>query len=144
MSDLDAWIRAAVRRQFVPTAAEVADLRERMARAPFLSERSLERHLTKRVAEGQWRPQTSPAEYDTDVHLGVTGSDELVLGTRRGGTVVLALGRTRALLAAEKLGAHPLPYLVVIYSGARDRLISGYQYSGAEMIELPEGAIWLR
>lgn len=144
MSDLDAWIRAAVRRELVPTAAKIAELRERMARAPFLSERSLEWHLGKRLEEQQWRTGTSSAEYHADLRLAVSRSREFVVGTRRGGTIILAVGSTRTLLPTEVLGSDPLPHLVVIYSAERDRLITGYQYSGAEKLSLPEGALWLR
>lgn len=144
MSDLDAWIRAAVRREFVPTPAEAAELRERMVRAPFLSERSLLSHIEQRLRDRQWVPPLSATEYDATLRRAIAAAEQVVVGTHRGGTLVYALVPTAAAVAEVRLGVGALPNMVVILGAERGRLISGYQYSDESKLSIPGDALWLR
>ena len=143
MSDLDAWIRAAVRREFVPTAAEAAELRQRMLQAPFLSERSLEKHVAQRVGDFQWLAETTGQGFLEDLRYAINVAPTLLVYIRRGGSMAAVIGPTAQ---CRRLGGPIVPHLpwtFVTLSAERGRLISGYQFSSLPQLHLPPDVLWL-
>ena len=74
----------------------------------------------------------------------IAAAEQVVVGTRRGGTLVYALVPTAAAVAEVRLGVGALPNMVVILGAERGRLISGYQYSDESKLSIPGDALWLR
>ena len=127
MSDLDAWIRAAARREFVPTAAEADELRKRMARAQFLSEQSLEEHVVERIEDRQWRSETTGPDFLDDLRHIIKVAPRLGIYVRRGGSMACVLGPTAECLRPNGFAVRRLALVFVPFSAQRDRLVSGYQ-----------------
>ena len=143
MSDLDAWIRAAVRREFVPTPAEAEELRERMVRAPFLSELSLEKHVAERIKDLQWLPETTGEGFLQDLRYALDVAPTLFVYLRRGGSMAAVLGPTGQCRRVGGSSVAELPWMFVTFSAERDRLITGYQFSSLAQLHLPPDVLWL-
>ncbi|MGH2353029.1 MAG: hypothetical protein ACRDJN_15575 [Chloroflexota bacterium] len=150
------------------TPAEVDQIIERMATAPFDSqtytvrtkhrgltylerslgprEPSLFYHLVKRVvAEEQWAYGTTESEYLTDLRDAVrSAAARLVVYARRGGSIAVTLTPTSATVPPERRTPASLPLLLVVYSADRGMMISGYQISGLETAGIPQEARWLK
>lgn len=163
---VDQLIREPIATGRPATAAETGRIVERMATAPFeqndrpmpkalqgtiynghpLGPRasSLLVHLVTRVLlNQQWTPDTTAQDYLNDLWRAVRDpAGHLVSYDRRGGPIAGVLSPDA--LPANRRGPRALPWLYVVYSADRGRIISGYQVNGLAEISIPEGAQWLR
>jgi hypothetical protein len=106
-------------------------------------EDSLFYHLARRVDEGQWEEGTMEEEYLLDLRS--TASDpsaRLVLYTLKGGNVAAILSDN--VVPQDRRGPDSLDHLFVVYSADRGRIISGYQVSGLEQVNVSGDPLWLR
>ncbi|MBI2954242.1 MAG: hypothetical protein HYY30_08010 [Chloroflexi bacterium] len=159
-------IREWINPKRVPSEAEIRNVLEYVAKAPFRSavtgvdkvaqgqmflgrrlnakEPSIVAHLAKRVlVESQWTESTTLDQYLADIHS-VAGDPDVKMAVyvRRGKALYLGLlGRNR--VPSERLGARPENYLWVVYSPDYGTIVSGYQVSGVANIGLPEVVRWL-
>jgi hypothetical protein len=101
-------------------------------------------HLVKRVVdEGQWTFGTTSAENLADLREAARIPDgRLVLYRRRGGDMAVVLSQNR--IAPNRLGPAALPWIVVVFSGDRGTIISGYQVSSETQVNIPEDSLWLK
>ena len=162
----DQLIRELIRTGREPVAEEVQQIVERVSRAPFAQQpvavpaelqdvplsgqrlgpraRSFLVHLAQRILlDQQWAAGTSEGQYLSDLHLAVRHpSARIALYERRGGHIAGILAPNE--LALDRRGAKALPWVYVVYSADRGTIISGYQASSLEELDIPEGARWLR
>lgn len=146
------------------TQDEADRILERIATAPFMGEirvpprhrglryggrevrakeNSLFYHLAKRVDEGQWAERTLEGSYLEDLRSAATDpSARLVLYTLRGGNVAAIISDNP--VPEERRGPDALDYLFVAYSADRATIITGYQVSSIETLNLSEDPLWLR
>jgi hypothetical protein len=146
---------------------EIAQIVERMATAPFnpdiirvpvkdrgslyeghaltAREQSITYHLTKRVMiERQWAPGTSAADYLTHQRSAVRYEHARLAVYERGGEpTAVTVTPTAAVLISDRLGARPLPNLLVVYSALRSIIRTGYQFSQLDQTTVPPEALWL-
>jgi hypothetical protein len=164
----DLLIRRLIQTGGVAAPAEIEQIVERMATAPFdrreipipmrlrgftyqgesLGARhdSFGYHLVKRVVdERQWAHGTTAADYLADLRRGVRNRRaRLAVYERRGGFMAAALAATSAAVPSARRGTEALPSLLVVYSTDRGVIISGYQVSSFERTGIPGEALWLR
>lgn len=160
----DRLIRELIRTRREATSGEVERIVNRMATAPFMPtvrvpprdralyhrdrtvgirEDSLFYHLAKRVSEGQWRFGTIEAEYLRDLRDAVSNADArlVVYALGSGNFAAILAGNT---VAETRLGEVSEDYIFVVYSADRGRILSGYQVSGIETINISENPLWLK
>lgn len=160
----DRLIREILRTRRSATEGEAERILKRIAGAPFMGEvrvpprhrglryggrevrakeNSLFYHLAKRVDEGQWAERTIEGGYLEDLRSVATDpSARLVLYTLRGGNVAAVISENPA--PEERRGPDALEYLFVAYSADRATIITGYQVSGIETLNLSEDPLWLK
>lgn len=106
-------------------------------------EDSLFYHLAKRVDEGQWAEGTAEEEYLEDLRAAARDpSARLVLYALRGGAIAAVLSENP--VPEERRGPDAPDYLFVAYSADRATIITGYQVSGVETLNLSEDPLWIR
>lgn len=106
-------------------------------------EESLFVHLVRRVREGQWAEGTTESEYLEDLRAAVRDpSARLALYVLRGGHVAAAFSNNR--MPPSRRGPNALDYLFVVYSADRGRIISGYQASSLDAVEVSASPLWVR
>lgn len=116
---------------------------EHRGRAVRAREDSLFYHLAKRVDEGQWAEETTEEEYLEDLRDAASSpAARLVLYSLRGGNVAAVVSDNR--LPAGRLGPDSLQHVFVAYSADRGTIITGYQVSGLERVNVSEEPLWLR
>jgi hypothetical protein len=149
------------------TSAEIEQITDRIARAPFETrlvhvprairlrfqgrtlgnrEPSFLAHYVKRtLAEAQWSAETTPDEYLADLHRAAQAATaRLLLYTRQEESCAAMLTPTRDVVPQERLGAGALAVLLVVYSADRRAIITGYMASSVETINLPRDVLWLK
>jgi hypothetical protein len=107
-------------------------------------EPSLTAHLAKRVlVDEQWAANTTPDEYMADLQQAIAHRDA---------KMCLFVGRDKRRVAAilspndlpeKHLGARTEPLVFVLYSADHGIIVSGYQISGIETIDLPKDVKWI-
>jgi hypothetical protein len=164
---VDLLIRAVIAGTQRVTAADVEQIVERMATAPFdtrivrvpdnlrgrsyLGQRldamapSLFTHLAKRVmSERQWVEGTTPEQYLADIRSAVRAVHaRLAVYERRGGSIAIALTPTNDVVPVDRQGDEPLPSLLVVFSADRGIILTGHQVTGLRTTSIPESARWL-
>ncbi|HZS02749.1 MAG TPA: hypothetical protein VFE37_28815 [Chloroflexota bacterium] len=112
----------------------------------YAREPALFAHLVQRViADRQWAVGTTEQQYLGTLRRAVrSASARLLMYERRGGILAAALARTRQAVPPRQRGARFLPWLYVVYSADRGTIISGYQASGLEELNIPGNARWLK
>lgn len=160
----DYLIREILRTREPATGEEARRILERIAGAPFMGEvrvpprhrglrhggrevrdreESLFYHLAKRVDEGQWAEGITGEEYLEDLRSAAQDpSARLVLYTLRGGNIAAVISDNP--VPEGRRGPDALEYLFVAYSADRATIITGYQVSGVETLNLSEDPLWLR
>ena len=160
----DLLIRGILRSRRGTTGDEVGRITGRISGAPFMGEvrvpprhrglryggrrvgvreDSLFYHLAKRVDEGQWAEGTTEEDYLEDLRSAARDpSARLVLYTLRGGNVAAVLSDNT--VPEGRRGPYALDHLFVAYSADRATIITGYQVSGVETLNLSEDPLWLR
>ena len=165
---VDVLIRDLIQSARSATAAEIEQIVERMASAPFeprnmrvpvehrglsylgrtlgARESALFYHLVKRlVVERQWARGTTEVHYLADLRHAVRDSlARLTIYRRRSGHLAATVTPTDRAVASIRRGPRSLPELVVIYSADRGIIVTGYQVSKREQAQIPEEALWLR
>lgn len=160
----DHLIREILRTREPATDEEAGRILERLGGAPFMGEvrvpprhrglrhgnrtvrareDSLFYHLAKRIDEGQWAEGTTEEEYLEDLRSAARDpSARLVLYTLRGGNIAAVVSDNPS--PEGHRGPNALEYLFVAYSADRATIITGYQMSGVEALNLSEDPLWLR
>ena len=162
---VDTLIRELVHTRRSPSREEVQQIRERVAQAPFQDRivpvRTYERgvtyqgrtvqsrddagfiHLVRRVViDQQWADGTTMLEYVSDLHeLAHSSESDMFVYDRGNGCVVGILGKNA--IPRVRLGSEALTYLFVVYSADRSSIITGYQISGLDQIDISESPLWL-
>lgn len=160
----DRLIREILRTRQVASQEEADSILERVAAAPFMGEvrvpprhrgltyggrevgaweDSLFYHLAKRVDEGQWAEGTTEEEYLDDLRSAASDrSSQLALYTLRGGNIAAVVSDNP--VPEERRGPDALDHLFVAYSADRATIITGYQVSSIETLNLSEDPLWLR
>lgn len=165
---VDRLIRELIRTGRAATAAEVQQIIERLATAPFNPrqrrvrgeergasyqgytlgprEDALRYHLIKRVViEKQWAEGTTEEQYLADLRRAASWvAARLVVFERRGGFLAATITPTDLVISAARRGPRSLPAVLVIYAADRGIIVSGYQFSSLETVRIPEEARWLR
>ena len=163
---VDQLIRELIRTGRAASPEEVEQVIERVSTAPFAQQpvavpaelqdvplsgqrlgpraRSLLVHLAQRILlDQQWAAGTTEQQYLSDLHFAVRRpSARIALYERRGGHVAGILAPNE--LPPDRRGAKALPWVYVVYSADRGTIISGYQASSVQEVDIPEGARWLR
>ncbi len=100
-------------------------------------------HLVRRVlVDGQWAEGTDEHEYVSDLRSAVGDSSaRIVVYERQGGSIAGILAPNA--VPAERRGPRALPWIYVVYSADRGTIVSGYQASGLQEIDIPASAVWL-
>jgi hypothetical protein len=80
----------------------LSTIASQIARAEFVSQRSLERHLQQRVEEEQWSTATSSADYLDDLRSLASGAHTLLVYERRGGGIAALIASTALLYPANR------------------------------------------
>ncbi len=161
----DRLIRELIQTRRVATDTEIQQIIERIATPPFeprdrsvpcelrgmtyqgrqLGVRgpSLLVHLAERVLlNQQWADGTTEDEYRDDLRRAVRDqSAHLPVYERRGGHMAGILIPNG--IPQDHRGSHALPWLYVVYAADRGIIVSGYQASSRQEINIPEGAQWL-
>lgn len=163
---VDVLIRELIRTRRPVTGDEIEQIINRIADVPFnpdmvavprkhrglryqgrvVRERddSLFVHLVQRVLlEDQWKDGTSAEEYLGDLRAAILDTRaRLVVYHRRGGSIA-GIFATNSVPITRR-GAKQEPYLYVVYSADRGIIVSGYQVSGVEQINISGEPLWLR
>jgi hypothetical protein len=163
---VDQLIRELIRTERAVLPAELGQIRERIATAPFnpqirnvpeeqrgtsyqgrrvqAREPSLFQHLVKRVLdERQWAVGTSEAEYQHDLRSAARAATRVALYHARGGHLASAIARTDEAVPLARRGPRTLPLLLVVYSADRGTILTGYQISALQAATIPREARWL-
>jgi hypothetical protein len=100
-------------------------------------------HVAQRVLlDEQWSPGTTEGVYLSDLHQAIRHPlARLSIYVRHGGTIAGIFSPTTVPEARH--GADTLPWTYVVYSADRGRIISGYQVSSLDEVNIPAGARWL-
>jgi hypothetical protein len=100
-------------------------------------------HLVKRVhLEKQWATGTTQGEYLEDLQrLGTDSTCDVIVYDLGPGPVAALLGRNT--VPPRRLGTRHEPFLFVVYAPERRAIISGYQISGPQAVNLSKVPIWL-
>jgi len=160
----DRLIREILRTRQAASREEADSILARVAAAPFMGEvrvpprhrglrlgdrevrareDSLFYHLAKRVDEGQWAEGTTEEEYLEDLRSAAEDpAARLALYTLRGGTIAGVLADNP--VPEGRRGPDSLGRLFVAYSADRATIVTGYQVSGEETLNLSEDPLWLR
>ncbi|MGI8856877.1 MAG: hypothetical protein ACR2JW_14095 [Thermomicrobiales bacterium] len=163
---VDALIRDLIRTRRPASDDEIVQIVDRMASTPFnqqivsvpvdyrgltyqghtLSNRENVwlLHLFQRVVdEQQWTEGTDRHEYLSDLRRAVRHfAARLCVYQRRGGNLASILAPNTMPITRRGIGS--LPFVFIIYSADRGRIVSGYQASGVDTISIPEDAQWLK
>jgi hypothetical protein len=109
-------------------------------------EPSLLYHLVKRVViEGQWATGTTAADYLSDLRRAVAWpTARLAVYSRAREHLAVTACATADIVPPERCGSDMLPLLLVVYSADVSVIVTGYQFSNWEAVNIPEGALWLR
>lgn len=127
----------------VPVKADIVG-KEYLGRVIEKREDALFAHLVKRVlGDKQWADGTTEAVFAKDLRNVVRKNDfGMALYERHGGTMLMVVGDNN--LAKSHKGEKPEALLAVLYSANRGKIISGYQASSLDTLDIEENAIWLR
>jgi hypothetical protein len=163
---VDIFIREMIRTRRSASDDEIVRIIDRMASAPFnqrlvsvpvkyrgltyqgqtLSDREdiWRLHLFQRVVdERQWAEGTDQYEYLSDLRRAVRHfAARLCIYQRRGGNLASILAPNAIPITRRGIGS--LPFIFIIYSADRGRIVSGYQASGVDTISIPEDVRWLK
>lgn len=91
---------------------------------------SLERHLAKRIRDGQWRTTTTPSEYEADCQRAAAQATVVKAGVR---LVALAATQTHAKAGDFPLMNHRAGQVVlVVYDTEKRRITTSYYLPEAE------------
>lgn len=106
-------------------------------------EDSLFFHLAKRVVvEEQWANGTTEQDYLGDLRQAVQDpSARLVVYKSRGDNSAGVFAPN--VVSASRQGPRPEPFIYVIYSADRGIVVTGYQASSPQEVEVPGSARWL-
>jgi hypothetical protein len=161
----DRLIRELIRVGRQATDEETQFIFERLGNAPFdpremsvprelrgvtyggdrLGERAPRRltHLVQRVlTDAQWIDGTTEDTYLSDLRRAIRDpAARLVVYTRRGGHMAGVVAPNH--MPAARRGSRARPYLYVVYSADRGTIVSGYQATDLDRIDIPQGALWL-
>lgn len=66
----------------------------------------------------------------------------LAIYERRGGNISVAFAPNT--IPEERRGPRAQPYVFVVYSVDRGNIVSGYQASSLEAVDIPKDAVWLK
>lgn len=107
-------------------------------------ERAVFLHLVQRVVvEEQWADGIGEREYVEDLRTAIMDSAaRLCVYERRGGAVAAVFARNWAPMSHR--GPDVLPFVFVIYSADRGRIISGYQASDINRLSIGGDVQWLK
>ncbi len=164
---VDELIRELLQTGRSATPAEVREILQRMAAAPFnpasvrvrrqhrgltylghplgAREPSLFYHLVQRVlVEMQWAAGTTAREYLADLRRAIRAPrSRVVIYEDRGGHLVGVVALTEDAVPVRRRGPDWLPHLLVVYSADRGMIVSGYQFSNLSAIRVPGTGRWL-
>lgn len=103
-------------------------------------------HLVQRVlVDGQWAVGTAADQYLADLRRAVRWpAARLGLFVRQGGYLATTICPTNEVVPIQRRGVSPLPFIVVVYSAEWGALITGYQFSAIERLNIPPETLWLR
>jgi hypothetical protein len=165
---VDRLIRELIRTRRAASVAEVEQIVEQMAVAPFnrrnirvpVDERgatylgvtlerrteSLTYHLIKRVViEEQWQRGTTASEYLKDLRGAIRDRESrIVVYSRSSEHLAVALTATDRVVPVGRVGATPQALLLVVYSADFGIIKTGYMISSLERASIPTEAQWLR
>jgi hypothetical protein len=160
-------IRAIIETPRRATAAEVEQITERIASAPFeavpihvpqrlrvmyqgrvLSNREPSPlvHFVKRtLVEEQWDAATTIDDYILDLRrAALTAGAQLLAYTRWGDRYAATITPTRQVIPDQRLGRKACPNLLVVYSADRSVIVTGYMFTELSDLNLPGDVLWLR
>lgn len=164
----DDLIRQLIQTRRVPTSAEITQILSHVATAVFGSRpvnvprrdrglsyqgitlgaqaSPLEYHLVKRVAapnEQQWAIGTTAAEYLDDLRRATQApSVRLALYVRDRQHIAAIIALTEDVVPLVRRGTNWHPNLLVVYSADRGRIVTGYQFSRIEALDIPGDVQW--
>lgn len=138
----DRLIRELVRTGRTVAPAEVQQIAQRIATAPFPTSAP---HLAKRAREGQWTEETTPEAYVDDLRRAIRDPEgRVAVYQRRGGSLAACVTLTDRAVPFTRRGPASCALIVVVYSADRAIIVTGYQASAISYVSLPGGARWLR
>jgi hypothetical protein len=167
-SDVNLLIRELIRTSGAPSPAEIEQVLDHIVAAPFDNQiirvparhrdlayegRTLARdddslfyHLVKRVVvEEQWSIGTTADQYLEDLQRAVRWSTaRLVLYYRVSEHYATVISPTAVSVPARRRGPAAQPWLLVVYSADREAIVSGYQFSNLQALNISPAALWLR
>ncbi len=161
----DRLIRELIRTGRNTKPGEVDQIVERVATAPFdhrvvsvpspvrglmyldrrvrSKELSLLIHVVQRILiDRQWNEGVTEREYVSDLWRAVRSPEARVaVYARREGHMVATLSAN--VVSMGRRGPKALPLLFVVYSADRGMIVSGYQVSSLQAVDVPGEALWL-
>lgn len=165
---VDVLIRSMIENQRQPASAEVDQIAQRMAGAPFNTgvvpvrtrfrgltykgitlgsrENSFTVHFVKRiVAEQQWAIGTEQHEFISDIRKApLAPSSRLLAYNRWGEYFVAAICSTSDAIPQARLGPGAEPFLLFVYSVDKVHIETAYMFSSLERLNLPQEVLWIR
>jgi hypothetical protein len=165
VTEADSLIKTLIEMRRDATSGEIALIRHRLREAPFSNqslrvpprERGLAYqgveltdradagivHLIRRVLiDEQWAYGTTLEEYLEDLRgVAADPSARLLVYDSGRGPVTGILGANNC--PPPRLGPRPQPFIYVVYAVNRSRIITGYQTSSIDALDIPEDALWL-
>lgn len=103
-------------------------------------------HLVKRVVgqdEKQWAFGTTADEYLLDMRQAARAPGaHLALYERNLEYLAAVIALTADAVPVERRGPGALPNILVVYSASRGRIVTGYQFSRLDALDIPEVAKW--
>ncbi len=104
-------------------------------------------HWAKHVlGDEQWTQQTLPDEYFQDALRAIDhpSSRLYVQAGMEGRDVAAVVARTDEIVPVERIGRRSGSELIVVYSGALDRIVSVHMTNNLSIITSRPGTVWLR
>lgn len=104
-------------------------------------------HWAKHVlADRQWHPRTTVADYEADLRRAIVDPSSRVLVQRAysGHDVALVVAGTTMIVPADRLGARHGPELLVVHSATVGRILSGYMVATSLPLTESPSTVWLR
>jgi hypothetical protein len=108
---------------------------------------SLTLHLIQRVIKDRhWAIGTTAVEYLRSLHAAARSESVQIALYRQWEErdIAVVIARTRTVLNEHQLGPKSETNLIVVYRADRGILITGYQFSTMDEINIPDDALWLK
>jgi hypothetical protein len=162
---IDELIKALVQKRRLAQPADVAEIINRIATAPFSQQQvAVPRadqgqiyqnrvlgaredshfvHLVRRIRDRQWAEGTTAEQYLNDLRMAAQHpAAALVVYDTGRGAVAATLSPNG--IPAKRLGDQNGGLLFVVYAADRSSIITGYQVSDRSTIAIPGDAQWLK